>query len=134
MKSACALILFVVFLCGCSSSTRSVNSIRVVDYNGLPVKNAHAYFSYDVPYTIAYLEAGPTDEHGYARISYPYKITQKSRITVTSENSSASLNFFNLGFMANGLLTLTIPKENQEMSGDGSLRLPNVYISKETQK
>ena len=134
MKSAYALILFVALLCGCSSSTRSINLIRVVDYNGLPVKNAHAHFSYDVPYTIAYLEAGPTDEQGYAKIPHPYEITQKSRITVTSENSSISLDLLNLGFIMNGLLTLAIPKENQEMSSGSSIKLPSVYISKDMQQ
>ena len=134
MKSSYALILLVALLGGCSSSTHSANSIRVIDSDGIPIKNAFAHFSYDVPYTIAYLDAGPTDGLGYAKMPYPYKITRKSRVTVTSENGSASLDSLNLGFIMNGLLTLTVPRENPAMSTGSSIKLPSVYISKEAQK
>ena len=138
MKSSCALILLIVLLAnGCSSPSRhtySANAIRVVDYSGMPIKNAYAHFSYDVPYTIAYLEAGPTDEQGYAQIPSPYHITEKSRVTVRSEESSASLNYRNLGFVMNGLLNLTIPRASSDLSAEGSINLPSIYISKESEK
>ncbi len=137
MKNAYALILGVTLLSsGCRNPphTHLATAIRVVDYEGSPVKNAYAHFSYDVPYTIIYLDAGPTDEHGYAQIPHPYKITPKSRVSVTSEHSSASLNFINLGFVTNGLLNLTIPSDSQTVPTGNSIELPSIYISKESQK
>ena len=131
MKIVYALLLLSVVVCGCSSTNQSATAIRIMDYHGIPVKNARAHFSYNVPYTIAYLDAGPTDAQGFARLPSPYKITPKSLVTVTTGSASACLDYLNLGFLMNGVLTLTIPPNTGSDDTPNSIHAPSIYLSKE---
>lgn len=124
------LVLVVLVLCaGCTS--HRARSVLILDDTGAPLANATINLTYRVPYTVAHLNAGPTDKYGYARLP-EYKITKESYATVTTADEMITFNFSQFGALKEGVLTLSTwrgtKESKQETISTDSLYVPSIYL------